>query len=240
MTAAFQIFGNGGMYNKPYTYYYVLDRDGNVLLDNRGNTPNQAISSKTATIKNRLLRNVIIGAEGTGTAANIPGWNIIGKTGTTTDDFDSWFIGESPYAVAGIWTGYDEPKTIKNTGSAIKIWKTIMSKYLEGKEVIDYSYDSSVVAKTYCRSTGKLANSGTCGSTATGYYAPNNIPEVCDGSHYNPSPNQPNTSSSESSQSSSADEKPSSSESSSSQASSSSSSSSSSFPQRNLTRDQVR
>ena len=239
MTAAFQIFGNGGMYNKPYTYYYVLDRDGNVLVDNRNNIPSQAISSKTATIMNRLLRNVIIGPEGTGTAANIPGWNIIGKTGTTTDDFDSWFVGESPYAVAGIWTGYDEPKTINNTGSAIRIWKTIMSKYLEDKEVIDYNYDSSVMEKVYCRSTGKLANSETCGSTAKGYYAPNNVPEVCDGSHYNPSPSQSNTSSSESSQSSSSGEKPSSSESSSLNSSTHSSNVSSNSSQRHLTRDQV-
>lgn len=239
MAAAFQIFGNGGMYNKPYTYYYVLDRDGNVLLDNRDNVPSQAISSKTATIMNRLLRNVIIGPEGTGRAANISGWNIIGKTGTTTDDFDSWFVGESPYAVAGIWTGYDEPKTIKNTGSAIKIWKEIMSKYLEGKDVIDYNYDSSVTAKLYCKSTGKLANSGTCGSTATGYYAPNNIPEVCDGAHSNPSTSQPNASSSESSQSSSLSEKPSSSESSSSKSSTLSSSTPSSSSQSPLRETQV-
>ena len=183
MTAAFQIFGNGGMYNKPFTYYYVLDRDGNVLLDNRDNVPTQAISSKTATIMNRLLRHVIDGAEGTGTAANISGWNIIGKTGTTTDDYDSWFIGESPYAVAGIWTGYDTPKTIKNTGAAIKIWRNIMSKYLSGKEVINYNYDSGVSAKSYCKTTGKLVKEGVCKDIATGYYAANNIPQVCDGSH---------------------------------------------------------
>lgn len=191
MTAAFQIFGNGGMYNKPFTYYYVLDRDGNVLLDNRDNVPTQAISSKTATIMNRLLRHVIDGAEGTGTAANIPGWNIIGKTGTTTDDYDSWFIGESPYAVAGIWTGYDTPKTIANTGAAIKIWRNIMSKYLSGKEVINYTYDSGVSAKTYCKSTGKLATDG-CPYTATGYYASNNTPQDCDSSHAYTVANKPN------------------------------------------------
>ena len=126
---------------------------------------------------NRLLRNVIIGPEGTGRAADISGWNIIGKTGTTNDDYDSWFIGMSPYAVAGIWTGYDNPKRIHETASAIKIWKNIMTKYLEGKPNIDYNYDKDVVSATYCKASGNLANSG-CPS-ATGYYLSSNMPGSC-------------------------------------------------------------
>lgn len=208
MVASFQIFGNGGMYNKPYTYYYVLDRDGNIILDNRNNIPSQAISSRTSTIMNRLLRNVIVGPEGTGTAANISGWDIIGKTGTTTDDFDSWFIGESPCAIAGIWTGYDEPKTISNPSIAIKIWRNIMVKYLNGKKVVNYNFDSSVSAKKYCKVTGKLAKEGVCGSTAVGYYASNNTPGTCDGNHSHTNPEQPNSSAIESGEKSSSSKKP--------------------------------
>lgn len=184
ITAAFQIYGNGGKYNRPYTYFYVTDRNDKVILDNRENIPTQAIASSTATIMNRLLRNVVIGPEGTGRSANIPGWNIIGKTGTTTDDYDSWFIGMSPYAVAGIWTGYDNPKRIRETASAIKIWKNIMTKYLENKPNIDYTYDKDVVSATYCRSSGNLANSGCSG--ATGYYVSNNMPGTCNGHYYRP------------------------------------------------------
>ncbi len=182
MTAAFQIFGNGGKYFKPYTYFYVTDHDDNIILDNRDNIPTQAISSSTATIMNRLLRQVIVGPEGTGRNANISGWNIVGKTGTTNDDYDSWFIGESPYAVAGIWTGYDNPKRITETAAAIKIWKHIMTKYLEGKSNIDYNFDPSVVELTYCKTTGELANA-SCPNTATGYYASNNLPPSCT-THY--------------------------------------------------------
>lgn len=177
ITAAFQIFGNGGKFNRPYTYFYVTDRNGKVILDNRDNISTQAVASSTATIMNRLLRNVIIGPEGTGRAADISGWNIIGKTGTTNDDYDSWFIGMSPYAVAGIWTGYDNPKRIHETASAIKIWKNIMTKYLEGKPNIDYNYDKDVVSATYCKASGNLANSG-CPS-ATGYYLSSNMPGSC-------------------------------------------------------------
>ncbi len=180
MTAAFQIFGNGGKYNKPYTYFYVTDRNDKVILDNRSNTAVQAISSSTASIMNRLLRNVITGPEGTGRSADIGGWNIIGKTGTTNDDYDSWFIGLSPYAVAGIWTGYDNPKRINETAAAIRIWKHIMTKYLEKKPNIDFNYDKDVISATYCKETGNIA-SENCTNTATGYYTNKNMPPVCNG-----------------------------------------------------------
>lgn len=183
MTAAFQIFGNGGNYNKPYTYFYVTDSNDDIILDNRNNIKTQAISSQTATIMNRLLRNVISGPEGTGRGANISNWNVIGKTGTTDDDHDSWFIGVTPYAVAGIWTGYDTPKTITETTAAIRIWKQIMTKYLENKESKDYIYDPNVVSSAYCKASGKLANESYCTSTAIGYYSKSNMPEECDGNH---------------------------------------------------------
>ena len=178
MTAAFQIFGNGGKYTKPFSYFYVTDRNDKIILDNRGKNTQQAISSSTATIMNRLLRNVIVGPEGTGKAANIAGWNVVGKTGTTTDDYDSWFIGVTPYAVAGIWTGYDNPKRIKDTAAAIRIWKHIMTNYLDGKPSIDFEYDPSVTSATYCKRSGNLATT-SCGEIATGYYSEGNMPGIC-------------------------------------------------------------
>lgn len=178
MTAAFQIFANGGKFYRSYTYFYVTDRNDNVILDNRDMVPTQAVSESTATIMNRLLRNVVIGPEGTGRSANIPGWEIIGKTGTTTDDHDSWFIGMSPYAVAGIWTGYDNPKRIGETAAAIRIWKAIMTKYLEDKPKIDFKYSDNVTTANYCKTSGKLMGS-ICSSSAVGYYDKNNMPETC-------------------------------------------------------------
>lgn len=180
MAGAFQIFANGGKFYKPYSYFYVTDRNDKVLLDHRDDIPIQAISSQTATIMNRLLRNVIIGPEGTGRSANINGWNVVGKTGTTNDDYDSWFIGVTPYAIGGIWTGYDNPKRIHDTPAAIRIWKHIMTEFLKDKEVKDYDYDPEVVAATYCKASGKLAALG-CGSKATGYYSPSNMPGSCTG-----------------------------------------------------------
>jgi penicillin-binding protein 1A len=178
LTAAFQIFGNSGRYYTPYTYFYVTDRNNKVILDNRSAVPIQAVSASTATIMNRLLRNVIAGAEGTGRSAGIGNWNIIGKTGTTTDDFDSWFVGLSPYAVGGIWTGYDSPKRIRETSAAIRIWKHIMSAYLKNKKLIDYDYDKKVLEANYCVETGLLANSN-CPDIAKGYYLGSAVPQNC-------------------------------------------------------------
>jgi penicillin-binding protein 1A len=110
MTAGFQIFGNGGKFYEPYTFYYIEDHDGNVIVDNRDEVPIQAISSTAATIVHKLLNNVM--AHGTGISANIWGWDVFGKTGTTNDNKDSWFVGGTPYAVAGVWTGYRTPKVL--------------------------------------------------------------------------------------------------------------------------------
>lgn len=185
MTAAYQIFGNGGKYYKPYTYYYITDSNDNVILDNRNNRGVQAISEETSTIMNRLLRQVVVGYEGTGKTTAIDGWNIVGKTGTTDANKDSWYIGLSPYAVAGIWTGYDLPATVNDTYTAQRVWKEIMSNYLNGsekygieaKDNIDYEYSGNVVERDYCTVTGKLAHSG-CPSKK-GYYTLDNMPGYC-------------------------------------------------------------
>ena len=177
MTAAFQIFGNGGMYNKPYTYFYVLDRNGKILLDNRDKIGTRAISSQSATIMNRLLRQVIVA--GTGRGADIDKWEVVGKTGTTNDDKDSWFVALTPKAVAGIWTGYDSPKRIRETAYAKRIWKEIMSRYLAEKEPQPYNFDSNVTECEYCLASGGIAVPGSCPSTAVGYFANNNMPSTC-------------------------------------------------------------
>ena len=184
MTAAYQMFGNGGQYNKPYTYYYVEDHDGNVILDNRQNTGTQVIKSTTSTIMNRLLRNVVYGSEGTGGGAAVSGWEVFGKTGTTDEDKDSWFVGGTPYAVAGIWTGYETPKSLSYgqkenyTKWAAKIWRNIMAKYLDGKKKLYFRYDSNVVSATFRTDNGKLSGADVGAPTKTGWYERGNMPEV--------------------------------------------------------------
>ena len=104
---------------------------------------------------------------------------MFGKTGTTNDQKDSWFIGGTPYALAGIWTGYrDTPTAMNNTETkyAISIWQGIMSQYLENKEPLEFTYDENVVSATFCQQSGKLAT-GRLSQNGTGWYKKDEMPE---------------------------------------------------------------
>lgn len=176
MTAAFQIFGNGGQYNKPYTYYYVEDHEGNVILDNRNHIATQAIKSSSAMIMQKLLTTVV--TQGTGAGTGVTGWQIFGKTGTTDIDDNSYFVGGSPCAVIGVWTGYRNPSRLRNTNASKTVFRTLMASYLNTKQVQQFATDPNVVSAVYCTQTGNLATGG-CSSTATGWYDKNNMPSTC-------------------------------------------------------------
>ena len=188
MTAGFQMFGNGGKFYQPYTFYYVEDHDGNVIIDNRKEVPTQVISSSAATVVHKLMNNVM--AHGTGISANIGGWDVFGKTGTTNDNKDSWFVGGTPYAVAGIWTGYKTPKVLNSTYEtpvAKAVWKNIMVQYLKDKEKKSFDLDPDVVPVVFCTESGLLANPGVCPETKTGWYDKNHLPATCNLDHGNAS-----------------------------------------------------
>ncbi len=187
MVASYTYMGNGGRYYKPYTYYYVTDQNDNIIIDNRDSIPTQAYSEETATIMNRLLHYNVIYNNPSHTAAyiaKIDGWDIIGKTGTTDYKHDHWFVGMSPYCTLGLWTGFDSPASISDSGfnTAEYVFHDLMSHYLEDKEYKEYDLSDNVQALSYCTVTGKLASS-YCYSTRTGYYTEDNMPEYCSGSH---------------------------------------------------------
>ena len=179
MAKAYTLLGNGGKSYKPYTYYYVTDADDNVIIDNRDQDPIQALTVETAAIVNRLLNYNIQTSHSTNAGeTRIPGWDIIGKTGTTDADTNSWFCGCSPYCSAAIWVGYDNPRTVEDTTIATKLWKVLMEQYLKDKAPRDYVLPDNLVVCQYCPYTGLLANTG-CGSGRYGYYNPSNLPEYC-------------------------------------------------------------
>lgn len=188
MVASYQYMGNGGKYYEPYTYYYVTNQDGDVILDNRDNIPTQAYSPETATIMNRLLHYNIQYTNFNHTAAGlaaIDGWDIIGKTGTTDYGKDHWFIGMSPYAILGTWTGFDQPTAIVGYDSrqvAERTFHALMSEYLKNKTPKEYTLSPKVEAIPYCATTGLLATS-SCSNTFMGYYTEDNRPDYCYGGH---------------------------------------------------------
>lgn len=181
MAAAYSIYGNGGRYYKPYTYYYVTDQNGNVVLDNRDNVPLQALSTETAYIMNRLLNyNVNNSYHTRAGSTRVSGWDTIGKTGTTDDTKDSWFCGLSPICAAALWTGYDTPTVINAPNYAVDCWQDLMEHYLSDKEVVQYEPAEGVTQIRFCKTSGLLATE-TCEYTGLGYYTTDNIPGYCNG-----------------------------------------------------------
>lgn len=203
LAGAYQMFGNGGVRTEPYSYTRVEDTFGNVILE-KNTVPNRVISAETATVMNRLLQEVT-GSEGTGAAANLGAMNIpvAGKTGTTDDSVDQWFVGVTPYYVGVCWLGYDSryqtddqgnikyyangnpiPNSIRYSSyPPPKIWKAIMSQVHEGVSGRSFETSNNVTAYQYCKLTGMLAGDG-CTETATGWYKNSNIPQVCSYHNY--------------------------------------------------------
>lgn len=187
MATAYMYMGNGGKVYDSYTYYYVEDSAGNVIIDHREQIPIKAYSSQTATIMNRELHYNVVNNNPAHTSAGeakIYGWDILGKTGTTDNDKDHWFCGLSPYATCAVWTGYDTPASLSNASFsvAVTVFHDLMQKYLEDKKDKEFKLDSSVEEHKFCAVTGLLAGS-YCSQTYEGYYKENNMPEYCSGNH---------------------------------------------------------
>lgn len=159
MAAAYTPFLNDGIYTQPYIYTKVYDRSGNIIINHKVKT-NQAISRETAYIMTQLLRRVV--TSGTGTAAQLSGGIFTaGKTGTTDDNRDKWFIGVTPNYITAIWHGYDKnQKVTAYTGGSQAAFKRIMDKAYEGVKVKSISAPSGVKMISVCSDTGKIASSG--------------------------------------------------------------------------------
>ncbi|MGN0626029.1 MAG: transglycosylase domain-containing protein [Oscillospiraceae bacterium] len=180
MTAAYQIFDNGGLYYEPYSYSVVYDSEGNVILE-QNPIPQRVISEDSAEVMNKLLQRVVTGEQGTGGTAKFGSMPVAGKTGTTSNDVDQWFMGMTPYYVGGVWFGYSDDSNIQIRYSSYPppiIWKRVMQHIHEGLEVKDFPTSGKVVEMTYCVESGEIATSA-CPETATGWYKESNIPGTC-------------------------------------------------------------
>lgn len=133
-TSAYSVFPNDGVRLVPRIITKVEDYDGRVLEDNYPEVKD-AISSRTARLMTAMLEGVV--QHGTAIAASKMKVPLAGKTGTTNDFTDAWFVGFSPSVTAGVWVGYDEKKSLgaKETGArvALPIWMDFMTAATAGK-----------------------------------------------------------------------------------------------------------
>ncbi|MCL2096463.1 MAG: transglycosylase domain-containing protein [Oscillospiraceae bacterium] len=191
LTAAYMIFANKGIYSKPRSYTVVKDSGNNTILDNM---PDQrtVISEETAVIMTKLLSEVV--RAGTASGLQMRGKiDVAGKTGTTNDDCDRWFIGYTPYYVCGVWFGYDQPKYLGvNRGAGnppMMLFHYVMDTahrelYANAKR---FEESPSVITAQFCRDSG-MAPGPDCSldprgaRIESGYYARGSEPvEPCTG-----------------------------------------------------------
>lgn len=180
LTAAYQIFGNGGYYREDKTYNKVVDNDGKVILDATTRKKTRVISPQTAYVMNRALREVVRAKPGSGRDANMKDYEVIGKTGTSSDRLDLLFMGLTPYYIGGIRYGNDDNSIIEYDGkSQIIVWKEVMDLVHKGKNPAKFELDTGgAVEFEYCAASGLLAHPG-CPKKVLGYYKTTGIPATC-------------------------------------------------------------
>jgi 1A family penicillin-binding protein len=163
MTAAYAAFANHGLVPQPILIRRVEDRDGNVLFSAEEKAT-RAISDITAFLMTTMLADVV--NAGTGARARQLGFTLpaAGKTGTTNDFNDAWFVGYTPKIVAGVWVGFDQPHTILPNGFAadlaVPLWTGFMKVATEGDKPEWLVPPSGVTTATVCRMSGKIATDG--------------------------------------------------------------------------------
>ena len=192
ITAAYSIFTSGGIYHAPRSYDRVTDSLGSVILD-RPYQGEAVISEDNAAIMSRMLMNVVKN----GTANTISLQNQIpcaGKTGTTQNNYDRWYIGYTPYMIGGVWYGYEYPKALSGSNICVDIWDDV-SKIIHERRIFSEipkeklkSLPSTdrLVSVEYCADSGKLPTRA-CKSDPrgnrleTGYFVTGSEPtELCD------------------------------------------------------------
>ena len=156
VTAAYGAIANDGVYIEPIAFTKILDKDGNVLLEN---TPRETtvVSPQIAYIMGDVLRTNV--SNGIGKDARLSNMVAAGKTGTTQNKADIWFVGYTPYYATGVWIGNDAPKITLNRSSmtAASFWQHIMTKAHKGLESkYNFNKPSGIVSANVCTQSGKL------------------------------------------------------------------------------------
>jgi penicillin-binding protein 1A len=134
-TSAYSVFPNDGVRVAPHYITKVTDYEGRVLEEDYPEVKD-VIAARTARIMTSMLREVVL--HGTGIAAAKLPFPVAGKTGTTNDFTDAWFVGFSPAMTCGVWIGFDEKRSLgaKETGAraALPIWMNFMNIAMAGKD----------------------------------------------------------------------------------------------------------
>lgn len=163
MVSAYAVFAAQGIKTQPFVVEKIVDRNGNIVFKNDP-PKDRVISEQTSFIMTNLLRNVI--TRGTGKAARSLGRPAAGKTGTTNDNSDAWFVAFTPELAAGVWVGYDDRSMslgrYADGGTiAAPIWTDFMKRALRGKPSRQFKQPKGIQWASVDTKTGLLASNGT-------------------------------------------------------------------------------
>ncbi len=174
LTAAYATIANQGEYNSPIFYTKILDNNGKVLLENEAETKTvikkttaelltyameSTMDDTTTSVFSRINQWILP----TGGAATFSGMTLAGKSGSTTNNNDIWFVGYSPYYTCGIWSGYDKDRALESSQVYHKtIWKKVMERIHEDLPDIGWEEDEDLIQVKICSKSGLLAVDGVC------------------------------------------------------------------------------
>ncbi|MGE3274357.1 MAG: penicillin-binding protein 1A [Vicinamibacterales bacterium] len=158
LTGAYAVFASGGVRRPALYVRRVEDPDGSVVFE-APSSAEQVIDEGTAFLMSSMLADVV--NHGTGWRARQMGFRLpaAGKTGTTNDYHDAWFVGYTPALVTGVWVGYDQPRPIRVNGYAsdvaVPLWSRFMRTATKGDKAEWFARPDDIVAMDICRLSGK-------------------------------------------------------------------------------------
>ena len=181
---AYAAIANGGIYQTPKFYTKVLDRYGNVLLDHTDDQeePVQVLSEDTAFLLTDAMQDVVSSPSGTAYGSiQAAGQLVAGKTGTTSDYKDIWFVGYTPYYTCCVWGGYDNNRSLPY-GSTYHsynkvLWTSVMNRIHTGLKPAEFEQPDSVVSEVLCSQSHQTAVPSGCPETYTEYFAKGTQPK---------------------------------------------------------------
>lgn len=187
LTAAYGVYANHGVYVQPISILKIEDKDGTVLEENMP-SQREVLSEETSFIMTSMLEGVVNGGTG-GHVRDFFQLPAAGKTGTTSDFADAWFVGYTPQIVAGVWVGFDNNsvhfKTWDGQGgrAAAPIWGRFMKYVYDDASIampLEYfEKPEKVLSETICSETKKLATE-YCPETEKEYFTEKTLPGKCD------------------------------------------------------------
>jgi len=169
LAEAYATFANLGVRQEPFAIRRVEDRYGTLVLEPARDREQEVVMEpEVAWLMNDLLKNVVyphrLGVDGTGRGAKLQAEGrarpVAGKTGTTSDHKDVWFVGYTPQRLTAVWIGHDQPVSMQGQTSSgshpVEIWRKVMEVAHEGLPIEDWAEPQGIVKVRICKQSGQL------------------------------------------------------------------------------------